>query len=218
MQKPATDTRARLLHTAADLIWRSSYHAIGVDRICEVAGVKKGSFYHFFPSKEELAIAAIDDGWAQYRPRLEDVFSTARPPLERLRLWAREVLEKQKEKRAETGCVCGCPLFALGAEIGPNAPKLRAKVEELLAQRVAYVESAVRDAHAGGFVHAPDAARKARILVDFIEGAMTRARIANDLAPLDDLEELVLEVAGALPAVAEPPRARFTSRAPRETR
>jgi TetR/AcrR family transcriptional regulator, transcriptional repressor for nem operon len=195
MQK-TSDTRARLLHTAADLIWRSSYHATGVDQICEVAGVKKGSFYHFFPSKEDLAIAAIDAGWAQYRPRIEAAFSSARPPLERLRLWAREVLQRQREKRAETGCVCGCPLFALGAEIGPNAPRLRAKVEELLDLRAAYVEGAIRDAHAAGFVHAPDAARKARILVDFVEGAITRARIVNDLAPVEGLEELVLEVLG----------------------
>lgn len=194
------DTRARLLHTAADLIWRSSYHATGVDHICATAGVKKGSFYHFFASKEELAIAAIDEQWALYRPRIEAVFSSAHPPLERLRLWARDVLEKQHEKLAETGRVCGCPLFALGSEIGPQAHALRAKVEEILDARLTHVEGAIRDAHAAGHVHAPDPARKARILVDFVEGAMTRARIVNDLAPLEGLEELVLEIVGAAPA------------------
>ncbi|MBK7876054.1 MAG: TetR family transcriptional regulator [Planctomycetes bacterium] len=201
MTKP-NDTRARLLHTAADLIWRSSYHATGVDRICETAGVKKGSFYHFFASKEELAIAAIDEQWEVYKPRIDDLFASSRPPLDRLRLWAREMIAKQNEKRAETGCVCGCPLFSLGSEIGTQAPKLRAKVEELLATKVAYVEGALRDAHAAGLVQAPDPARKARILVDFVEGAMTRARIVNDLEPLAELEELVLEIVGAYAAPA----------------
>lgn len=199
MQKP-NDTRARLLQAAADLIWRSSYHATGVDHICETAGVKKGSFYHFFASKEELAIAAIDEQWELYKPRIDDVFSTERPPLDRLRLWAREMLEKQREKLSETGCVCGCPLFSLGSEIGTQAPKLRAKVEELLATKVAYVEGALRDAHVAGLAHVPDAGRKARILVDFVEGAMTRARIVNDLAPLAELDDLVLEVVGVAPA------------------
>lgn len=190
------DTRERLLCTAADLIWRSSYHATGVDRICEVAGVKKGSFYHFFASKEDLAIAALTAQSEQYRPRLNEIFSATRPPLERLREYAREVVARQVEKQAETECVCGCPLLALGSELGTQSSALRTKVEELLEWRQRIVESAIRDAHAAGELHAPDAARKARILVDFIEGALTRARILNDLAPIAGLEDLVLEVLG----------------------
>lgn len=199
------ETRERLLCTAADLIWRSSYHATGVDRICEVAGVKKGSFYHFFASKEDLAIAALTAQTEQYRPRLDEIFSAARPPLERLREYAREVVARQVQKHAETDCVCGCPLLALGSELGTQDSALRAKVEELLDWRQRNVETAIRDAHAAGAVHAPDAERKARIVVDFIEGALTRARILNDLAPINGLEEMVLEVLGVIPEEAKRP-------------
>lgn len=199
------DTRERLLSTAADLIWRSSYHATGVDRICESAGVKKGSFYHFFESKEELAIAAIDAATAEYRPRLDAIFSKARPPLERLREYARECVERQREKQRETGVVCGCPLLAIGSEVGTQQSPLRKKVEELLDWRLRNVEGAIRDAHACGAIVAPDPSRKARIVVDFIEGALTRARILNDLAPLAGLEDMVLEVLGASPAEAQKP-------------
>lgn len=199
------DTRERLLCTAADLIWRSSYHATGVDRICEAAGVKKGSFYHFFDSKEALAIAAIDASTEEYRPRLDAIFARTRPPLERLREYARECIARQREKQEETGCVCGCPLLALGSEVGTRESPLRKKVEELLDWRLRNVEGAIRDAHAAGAIVAPDPARKARIVVDFIEGALTRARILNDLAPLEGLEDMVLEVLGAAPAEARKP-------------
>lgn len=201
MQRP-TDTRERLLATAAELIWRSSYHATGVDRICAAAGVNKGSFYHFFASKEDLAIAAIEAQWAEIKPRVDEVFSAAEPPLERLRRYARHVIAMQEEMSVRGGTVCGCPLVALGSEMGTQAPALRAKVEQLLDVKVRYLESAIRDAHAAGVLVAPDPARKAQLVIDVVEGALTRARILNHLGPIHGLEEIVLEVLGVAPGSA----------------
>ena len=52
--------KERLTEAALDLIWHNSYGATSVDAICERAGAAKGSFYYFFKSKSELAIAALD--------------------------------------------------------------------------------------------------------------------------------------------------------------
>ena len=54
-----SNTRERLTDAAMDLIWENSYAATSVDAICDRAGVKKGSFYYFFKSKSELAVAAL---------------------------------------------------------------------------------------------------------------------------------------------------------------
>ena len=53
-----SDAKEKLLRVAFDLIWEQSYGAVSVDDICERANVKKGSFYYFFPSKSDLAVAA----------------------------------------------------------------------------------------------------------------------------------------------------------------
>lgn len=199
------DTRERLLQTAADLIWTSSYHATGVDRICEAAGVHKGSFYHHFASKEELAIAALDDQWARMKPCVDEVFSPANPPLERLAGYARMTLEKQREKQRETGCVCGCPLYALGSEMGTLAPALQRKIQALLEIKLRYLVSAVREAHAAGEIVAPDPQRTAQMLVDLAEGMLMRARIMNDLSALERFEEnllALLQPARGLPSAA----------------
>jgi TetR/AcrR family transcriptional regulator, transcriptional repressor for nem operon len=201
---PHNDTRERLLKTASDLIWSNSYHATGVDRICAESGVKKGSFYHFFASKEELAIAVLDQGWREYQPQLDALFSPSVPPLERLRGFIRHGIRKQEEAKAQMGVVCGCPLFALGAEIGTHASPLRAKIEEMLARHFLYIESALRDAHARGDTYAPDPGRRARLFLDCIDGATTRARILNDLAPVRELEESLFEILQApVPASSE---------------
>jgi len=186
------DTRERLLQTAADLIWTSSYHATGVDRICEAAGIHKGSFYHHFASKEELAIAALEDQWTRIKPRVDEVFSPATPPLQRLVNYARMTVEMQREKQLHTGCVCGCPLYALGSEMGTLAPALQHKIQALLEVKMRYLVSAVRDAHAAGEIVAPDPQRTAQLLIDLAEGMLMRARIMNDLKTLERFEENLL--------------------------
>ena len=55
------DTKQRLLDTAQKLFYARSYEDVGVQEICQEAGVKKGSFYHFFPSKRDLTLAILDE-------------------------------------------------------------------------------------------------------------------------------------------------------------
>lgn len=197
----APDTRERLLQTAADLIWTSSYHATGVDSICEAAGIHKGSFYHHFASKEELAMAALEDQWLRIKPRIDEIFSPANKPLERLRNYARLTLEMQREKQLQTGCVCGCALYSLGSEMGTLAPALLQKIQGLLEIKLRYLVSAVREAHVAGEIRAPEPERVAQLLVDLIEGMLMRARIQNDLAPLEGLETAMFQVLGLQPAL-----------------
>src|SRR5438270_6024042 len=79
-----SDMKKRLTDAAMDLIWESSYGTTSVDAICERAGAKKGSFYYFFKSKSELAVAALDSDWKKKKMQMDSIFSPTVPPLERL--------------------------------------------------------------------------------------------------------------------------------------
>src|SRR5271157_5410933 len=90
------DSKLRLLETAHGLIWRQSYGSVGVDQICEQSRVKKGSFYHFFRSKSELAVAAYEYYWEQRsRLTLDGIFSAQTPPLERLDAYFENIRRNQ---------------------------------------------------------------------------------------------------------------------------
>jgi len=191
-----SDAKARLMEAVGGLIWESSYGTTSVDLICDRARVKKGSFYHFFESKSDLAIAAIEAGWQTKKAQLDQIFSPTIPPMERLRKYTEIVYQKQSELKAESGRVLGCPLFALGCEVGTQDQNIRAKVDDILVQHVRYLESAIRDAHARGEVFAPDAANKAKLLFAYYQGALTRARIQNNLEPLRKLYGDTLELLG----------------------
>lgn len=58
MPNPRHPSRVRLLDAALQLIRTKGYAATTVDDVCEAAGVTKGSFFHHFKGKEDLAIAA----------------------------------------------------------------------------------------------------------------------------------------------------------------
>ena len=58
-----SDAKDRLMQAALSLLWEENYGGVTVDDICKRAEVKKGSFYHFFESKADLAVAAYEDHW-----------------------------------------------------------------------------------------------------------------------------------------------------------
>ncbi|HTO08336.1 MAG TPA: helix-turn-helix domain-containing protein, partial [Myxococcota bacterium] len=62
-----SDARERLIDEASRLFHARSYESVGVQELCDAAEVNKGSFYHFFPSKEDLAAAVIDAQWEATR-------------------------------------------------------------------------------------------------------------------------------------------------------
>ena len=157
-----SDAKQRLMEAVRELIWAGSYGSTTIDQICEKAGVKKGSFYYFFDSKADLAVSAIDAEWQRKRVELDALFSPTIPPLERIRKYCDYGYRLQAEIKAKCGCVLGCPLFTLGSEVSTQEDRLQKKVQEILDYKRKYLESAVRDAHAAGLIHAPDAAEPAR--------------------------------------------------------
>src|SRR5450432_3750642 len=101
--KQETETRRKLLETALELIWESSYGAVSVDDICEKAGVNKGSFYYAFKSKSDLAVAAYERHWEGKRAYMDKIFSPQTPPLQRLDLWAQAIIDDQLARYKEYG-------------------------------------------------------------------------------------------------------------------
>ena len=71
--RPQENSRTRLLTATIDLVRENGYAATRVEDVCAAAGVTKGSFFHHFASKEELAIAAA----SQWNDRAANLFAHA---------------------------------------------------------------------------------------------------------------------------------------------
>jgi TetR/AcrR family transcriptional repressor of nem operon len=197
-----SDAKEKLLNVAFQLIWDNSYGGVSVDQICERAKVNKGSFYYYFGSKADLAIAAYDDHWKQKQPEMDRIFSAQNTPLQRLTKWCEYVYSAQKEKSDKYGHVCGCPYASIGVEVATQDDKIRFKVEELMARSAKYVENAIAEAQREGSLPSGDAKQLAQQASSFVLGTVLRAKIENNVEVLQNLASPVMTILGAKPASA----------------
>ena len=65
------DTKAHLLAVASQLISQKGFATVGIKQILDTAGVPKGSFYHYFASKEAFGEAILSRYFEQYKARLQ---------------------------------------------------------------------------------------------------------------------------------------------------
>ena len=196
MSKPGV-TKEKLVQVAFNMMWDNSYGSVSVADICERAGVNKGSFYHFFESKADLAVAAYETHWEGNRSDMDRIFSPQVPPLERIQKWCAAVCEIQRQKAAKQGHVCGCPYASVGAEVATQDEKIRCRAEELIGQTRKYLESAVSDAIRAGLVSVKDPVQTARRIHCVCVGTLVEAKVQNSLEPLKDLEPAVMRLLGA---------------------
>ncbi|MDP0490364.1 MAG: TetR/AcrR family transcriptional regulator [Verrucomicrobiota bacterium JB023] len=192
-----SSTPLKLQQALIGLMWRQCYTHVTIDAICEEAGVKKGSFYHFYKSKTELTIEALDFHWeTDIRPKYDDHFSASRTPVERLERWLQHVCSESTEQLAESGRILGCPFCNIGQEIASVEPEVSQKVNDIIQRYMRYLIGTIRDAKLEGLTAIRDAEAVARSIFIYLEGTMSQARIQNSLTPLEGISEVVGRLTG----------------------
>ena len=198
---PKTDTRQRLLDTAAVLIHTRSYADVGIAAVCEEAGVSKGSFFHFFPSKRDLALAVMDQFQEQIGATLiAKAFVPNLLPLERLDRFVKELYLFQKAQVKEHGHLPGCPFGNLALERATQDKVLRQKVDGCLRSLADHFRVAISEAVRSGELPPVDEAATAEAMLSYIEGIQLVAKARND-------PELIRKLGPAVKSLRVPKRA-----------
>jgi len=179
----------RLMKAALALMWEESYGAVSIEDICRRADVRKGSFYHFFKSKSDLAVTALREAWRQQVPDWEALFSRAQPAWERLRRVCEIVYERQQAEKLRTGRVLGCPLCSLGSELSTQDAAIRDEVKRILDCQRDYWQTAIADGQAEGIFEPGDAREKADGAMAYLIGLVTQAKLHDDVEMLRDLAD-----------------------------
>jgi TetR/AcrR family transcriptional regulator, transcriptional repressor for nem operon len=192
-----SDAKERLMAAALDLIWEESYGSVTIDDICKRAGVKKGSFYYFFPGKAELAVATIEQMWiSEWKPFLDKALSIDKEPAKRFRDYFEAIVASQTALAQEHGKVLGCAVCSVGNECSCSQDQaaVSAAIREVFVKKRRYYESALRDAIAAGAIEPCDPAEKATALFALIDGMITQARILNDINLLRTLPAIGMDL------------------------
>ncbi|MDH4065137.1 MAG: TetR/AcrR family transcriptional regulator, partial [Acidobacteriota bacterium] len=167
---------------AVDLLWSRSYHATGVDELCARADARKGSFYHFFPSKTDLAIAAVEARWAATRADTFEVIAQSGPPgLDRLQRLSHALAEHQARGSQANHAVLGSPFGGLGQETAHQDERLRRSLETVFDEQCRFIETWLDQAVAAGEIGVGDNGQRARCILALLEGALLLSKIADEV-------------------------------------
>jgi len=166
------DTREKLVRTAERLILRDGYSAMRVDDVIAKAGLSKGSFYHFFDSKEDLALAALERYYANRVKQLaEGSYATETDPLRR----ATRFLDHASdivEDLWKAGCLFASLATDAAGSSRPIASALRKRTSDLRA-----LLAEVLDPFSTPETSAADLAQQFLVCV---EGSIVLARVDDD--------------------------------------
>jgi TetR/AcrR family transcriptional repressor of nem operon len=192
------DTRQRLLVSAWELFFTRSYGDVGVQAICDHAEVKKGSFYHCFPSKQALTLALLDGFVLDFKQDLlGQAFATDLPPMARFGQLMEFLYHFQREIFQAFGQLPGCPFGNLAAELSTVDEAIRSKLASVFDSLEEVFRATLREAVTTGALGGIDIPATARAMLAYLEGILLLAKTHND-------PELIRRLGPALAAIRIP--------------
>lgn len=183
MTNTTNDVRQHILTTAQSIIGGKGFSAVGLNEILHASSVPKGSFYHYFGSKEAFGEALLENYFTDYLAALDAV-------LARSDVSAGERLMAYFEHWLETQATCDpkgkCLAVKLAAEVSDLSEAMRSVLDygtaRIIARLTRAIEAGVAD---GSLASQPDASAMATTLYQLWLGASLRAKITRDRVPLE---------------------------------
>ena len=181
--RPAT-TKERILDAAEGLMLAKSFHSVGLNEILSAVQVPKGSFYHYFASKEQFGVEMLKhyvDGATAYKTKMLLSPVPEADPLQRLLTYLEGTIAKSHEAEGK----CPCLVIKLSAEVGDFSEPMRQVLAEGSRQWIGILQQLIQEGIASGSIAARiDPAAMAPVIQDLWTGAMQRAATTRGTAPL----------------------------------
>ena len=182
MPRPSNpEVRKRLLAAGLALIQLRGFAASGVKDITDAAGVPKGSFYAYFPSKEAFGSAILDAYWVDIETRLVPILGGDGPVQGRITRFFHALADDHEAADFLLGCLIG----NLSLELSSSSEPIRAQLISILERWGSAVAECLRSGDLREGLDADDVASR---LIEAWEGAALRGKMIRSRIPYDRFE------------------------------
>jgi len=187
------ETKMALIWCGTELLTERGFQITGIEEILSRVGVPKGSFYHYFKSKQDFGIAVIENYVEFYDEKMGRIFEdTSLPALARIQRFVDEGKDGMSRYDFKRGCLIG----NMGQELASLNDEFRRRLEAVLiaweARLKACLDLAVSNAELPSDTDT-------QALSNFFwigwEGAILRAKLTRSIAPLAQFSTMFFSLA-----------------------
>ncbi len=180
-----------MLHVAGRMMHERGYTAVGVADICREAESKKGSFYHYFDSKQSLAIEMLQESWQAAQLRIfDEVFAEPGGEVDgsasdAFVRYGNLLADNLEGYSAARGVIPGCRFGNFANELGAVDPDIAECLGSVFDDMISYFASAIAQGQRQGEFDADlDPRHEAVAVLALMEGLMTLAKTTGQPALL----------------------------------
>ncbi|MFC9250860.1 TetR/AcrR family transcriptional regulator [Amycolatopsis thailandensis] len=167
-----TDTRQRMLDSAAELFHQQGYHATGLNQLVAAVGAPKGSLYFHFPGgKEQLAAEAIRQSADRLCDQLRAIVASSPDVITGIE----NVVDALAKSLEESDFQRGCPLATVALDASGDSEEIRRACADGYTSWHTLIAEAL---------NTDKAAHLATVVLAAVEGGLLLAKTLHDTAPL----------------------------------
>ena len=184
-------TRDDIIRVGLEILGEKGFNSCGIDAVLKSAKIPKGSFYYYFPSKEEFGLAVLDLYAVQAKAHAESyLHDRTLTPMARLRRYLTDVAASIEEE----GCTRGCFLGNMTQEMAGQNDRFRVKLNEIWDGWKRIIADCLREAKAAKELKRDaDADLLAEFIIVGIEGGMLRSKVSKTALPMKDMANILFE-------------------------
>jgi TetR/AcrR family transcriptional repressor of nem operon len=179
MKKPANEMREHILDVARALMTHKGYTAVGLNEVLSTAGVPKGSFYHYFKSKEEFGQALLDVYFDEYLSRIEPILKQQANGAQSLLRYFQYWSETQYDDAVDNKCL----VVKLGAEVCDLSEVMRHVLDKGTSRIIRLISDSIERGIDDGSIVSKDSHALAESLYQLWLGASLMAKVNRSSQP-----------------------------------
>lgn len=192
----SSDAKERLIASVLELVSTRSYANVGVQELCEYAGAKKGSFYYFFKSKQELMLEALEhQAQAVNNIILIPALNSKLAPLERIEQIFELTYQYQTSLKEKTERVGGCFFGNLALELSTQDEIIRHRLDRIFSRQIKLIKQCLEETVTTGYLSEIDIQLTAEAILAYWQGAIMFAKVRNEPKVLKALAKGAKELA-----------------------
>lgn len=122
-RKLDTAARARILESAASLFAQGGYEAVSMEKVAAAAGLKKANLFHYYPTKEALGTAVVEEAARRHAEGVRAIFADPETdPITAVRLLFTRGGDKLRRDCGGGNCLIG----RLSQDVDEDCEEMRA--------------------------------------------------------------------------------------------